>query len=58
MTRDADTGIIRQHTIQALAHRIGSIGDDDLTGIFTARYTDSGVPALTGSDVVQLEPTG
>jgi cytochrome c len=43
-------------TIQTSA--AGHSGGDDLTGIFTARYTDSGVPELTGSDVVVLQPTG
>ncbi|MGH3476615.1 MAG: PQQ-dependent sugar dehydrogenase [Nocardioidaceae bacterium] len=41
-------------TIQTSA--AGHTGDD-LTGIFTAQYTDTGVPELTGSDVVELVPT-
>jgi cytochrome c len=36
----------------------GHAGDEDLSGVFTAQYTDTGVPPLTGTDLVVLEPTG
>jgi cytochrome c len=35
----------------------GHAGEEDLSGVFTAQYTDAGVPELTGFDVVELEPT-
>jgi cytochrome c len=34
----------------------GHAGEEDLSGVFTAQYTDTGVPELTGFDVVELVP--
>lgn len=35
----------------------GHSGADNLTGVFVAEYTDTGVPAQSGSDTVVLDPT-
>src|SRR5262245_40865088 len=44
MTSDADSGIVCQHSIETLGHWIGSVSDDDLSGV--QRKTDSDTPSV------------
>ena len=66
MTGDPDSGIIRQHTIEALRHFVCSISDDDLAGVQGIANTNSaavveGNPACTRRGIeqgIQYGPIG